>query len=228
MSTNMEQISTLIQENIKNDIIRFLPRIANRKLSIHELESIFFNHGNGHKLFMAEHNDEETWVKLPQKEKNTWNTKAKKNKIEEESEISCKAKKKDGSDCTTKAKENGLCGKHKDFAKSSEIAKKLESKKKAKEVAKVETVEPVVPKTKPVKVKTEEIKMKSKKIEGVIYLVDEQNKVFDKKTKELLGIYNPETKKIEKNDDFFDNSSMDEAEEEVNASGSEIVDSDNE
>ncbi len=217
MTHNMNQIVSLIEESIKNDIMRFLPKIANKKLSFHELEAIFFNHGNGHRLFMSEYNDGEAWEALSQKEKNAWNSKAKKSKSDKEEEMMCNAKKKDGSDCTSKAKDNGLCGKHKDIEHKTEIAKKIATKeKKEKKEEKNEEV----------------VKMKRKKIDGVFYHVDEDNKVFDTKTNELKGTYNPETKKIEQEDDFFDNSSIDGADldsdpdQEDNDAGSEIVDSD--
>lgn len=202
----MDQITSLIHESIKNDIMRFIPRIANKKLSIHELEAIFFNQGNGYKMFMAEYDDEEAWHNLNQKEKNIWNSKAKKHKTETLN--NCKAKKKDGSECTTPEKENGFCGKHKDYMKNNDIAKEIASKED----------------------KPKEIKMKRKKIDGIIYLIDDDNKAFDSKTNELKGIYNPETKKIEQDDDFFDNSSVDESINEDLESDieSDIFDSDEE
>jgi len=200
MTTNMTQIISLIEDSIQTELKNFIPRIANRKLSFHELESIFLGHGNGHKLFMEENDDEAAWEKLTQKQKSSWNAKAKKSEKTETEK--CAARKRDGTKCTTKAIDKGLCGKHKDYKKSSEVAKKL-----AEEQPK-------------------EIKMKRKKIDGKFYLIDTDNKVFDIKTKELQGIYNPETKKIEVDagDDFFENSSIDGEDNE----GSVIVDSDEE
>ena len=52
--------------------------------------------------------------------------------------------------------------------------------------------------------------MKRKKIEGKYYFIDTEYRVFSLKGRELVGIFNPDTKKIEQGDDQFDNSSVNE------------------
>lgn len=195
MTTIIDQITTLIQDSIKEDLMQYLPKVADRKLSFHELEAIFLGHGNGHKMFIVE-NDEEAWENLTQKEKNIWNSKAKKQqRLEVEF---CNAKKKDGSVCTTKAKTNGFCGKHKDSMKNAQIAKDLAAGKNVDN----NQEDLSNPTTSWVR----------KKINGKFYNVDEDNMVFDILTNKLIGAFDPETKTIkeEHNDTFFDNSSMDE------------------
>ena len=181
-----DTIVALIHDIILKDIQEQIPLIANRSLSYHELEAIFFNQGNGYRLFRDEGFDDHEWDCLPTKERAKWNSKAK--KALKESMGICQAARKDGSPCTTRAKENGFCGKHKNNAESQKLAEEIAFK--MPELKKVE--------------------MKKKKIEGKFYLVDDEHRAFSLKEKELVGIYNPDTQRMEHGDELFDNSSINE------------------
>ena len=194
-----DTIVNSIKDILRSEFSEIIPRIANKSLSFHELEAIFFNQGNGFKLFTEEGNDEAAWDTLSSKDKNKWNTKAKKEA--KEALGTCGASRKDGSNCTTQATVNGYCGKHKNYANSQKLAEEIAFKAPEEE--------------KPV--------MKRKKINGKYYLVDAENRVFTPNEKELIGVFNPDTKNIEQGDDQFDNSSINESDSEE-----EIIDSDNE
>lgn len=182
----METITSFIHNTVRDDILRKLPQIVDRKLSFHELESILLNCGNGYRMFIDEtEQSEEEWNNLTQKQRNEWNAKAKKVAIA--SMGSCRAFKKDKSPCTSKAKENGLCGKHRNYDAHNELVKKI-------------AAQPVKTLEKPL--------MKRKKINDTYYHIDEDMRVFDIKTKEFKGIYNENTKEIEMMDNQFDNSSI--------------------
>ncbi len=178
-----QEIVYIIKNNISNKIKTFIPQIANKSLSSYELESIFLNHGNGQKLYMITHPNM-NWEELSLKDKKIWNSKAKK----EQPTLLCKAKKKCGAICTTIAKNNGYCGKHKYYAENITIAKEISDSINI------------------------EIGIKTQTIDGKIYIIDQDNKVFD--NNELVGVYNPDTKKIEQTDDIFDNSSIESQDEE--------------